>query len=173
MEPRALANLNGTVIPSSELSNSPHGDSTENISPTKEFLNLSSPVSSSSSQGSPSVSIINVPTHTTVQTPLKAISESSNTDFTTPSAFAPYSEEDFNAGSPTTPYYLSRGAELVQQTCPPKQMRELLFPVNGKIEDHPNEEVKRKLWEARRKSLQFAPKVGSRLGPNGGKRDGE
>jgi hypothetical protein len=65
--------------------------------------------------------------------------------------------------SPSTPYYLSQGAKLIQQTCPPKQTREGLFPVSGKLEGEPDEKLRAKLEAARRKSLIFRPKVGSPL----------
>jgi hypothetical protein len=66
--------------------------------------------------------------------------------------------------SPSTQYYLSQGAKLIQQTCPPKQTREGLFPINGKIEDEPDEKLRAKLEAAGRKSLLiFRPKVGSPL----------
>ena len=69
-------------------------------------------------------------------------------------------------GSPTTPYYLSKGAELVQRTCPPKQMNEVgsFFPVSGVINDQPDEAVRRRLLEARRKSLQWSSRIRSPLG---------
>ena len=131
-----LSNMNGNLVqmetPSKNL---------PDISPTKEFLNLSSPLSRRES--------------------VVVLTEAPET---------PKAEElnfeggESSWGSPTTPYYLSRGAELVQQTCPPKQTLEMLFPLSGRIEDQPDEVVRRKLLLARRKSLQWAPKVGSPLG---------
>ena len=111
------------------------------LSPTKEFLNLSSPVSRRQS--------ITVPTEDP-ETPRAAMYETS--------------DNASSWGSPTTPYYLSKGAELLQQTCPPKQNMQPLFPLSGRIEDQPDETVRQRLILARRKSLQWAPKVGSPLG---------
>ncbi|MCJ1377314.1 hypothetical protein MMC17_000408 [Xylographa soralifera] len=139
MEPRMLANINGSVIPSER----PASVSFD-LSPTREFLNLSSPVSRCESIAA------------------------SNSDPQTPKA-AEYSYEGYDDGtsswgSPTTPYYLSKGAMLVQQTCPPKRTLQPLFPLSGRIEDQPDESVRQRLMLARRKSLQWAPKVGSPLG---------
>lgn len=82
--------------------------------------------------------------------------------------------------SPTTPYYLSQGAKLVQQTCPPKQTQKGLFdtgvgdgggrtgglgfPVTGRIEDQPDESVRIRLEAARRKTMNWRPRVASPLG---------
>jgi len=139
MEPRMLANINGSLIPSE----TPAKVSFD-LSPTKEFLNLSSPVSRRESISAPSP------------------------EPRTPTAIA-YGHEEYDDGtsswgSPTTPYYLSKGAELVQQTCPPKRTLEPLFPLSGRIEDQPDENVRQRLMLARRKSLQWAPRVGSPLG---------
>ncbi len=88
--------------------------------------------------------------------------------------------------SPTTPYYLSQGAKLVQMTCPPKQTGKGLFekedevegaergvgegatgtgfPVSGRIGDVQDEKVRKRLAEARRKTMGWRPRVGSPLG---------
>jgi hypothetical protein len=73
-----------------------------------------------------------------------------------------------------TPYFL-HPAELVQRTCPPKRNvvlkdgedvgpRKTLFPVTGRIEDQQDEGLRMRLELARRRSLQWRPKVGSPLG---------
>ena len=64
--------------------------------------------------------------------------------------------------SPTTPYFL-HADDLEQKTCPPKQSQQTLFPLSGKIEDQIDESLRQRLMNARRKSLQFAPKVKSPL----------
>ena len=107
------------------------------MSPTKEFLTLDTPKSPDA--------LISAP-----YTPLA--DEGDHGDYET------------DMLSPTTPYYLSKGAELIQQTCPAKRDTPLLFPLSGRIEDQPDEAVRHKLVLARRKSLQWAPKVGSPLG---------
>ena len=136
MEPKMLANINGNLVPAE-----PPAKVSFDISPTKEFLNLSSPPSRRESIAVPSP----VP-----ETPRGA-----------PNG---YGGGESVCGSPTTPYYLSKGAALVQQTCPPKQTMQSLFPLSGRIEDQPDEVVRQRLIMARRKSLQWAPKVGSPLG---------
>ncbi|EGD89281.1 hypothetical protein H112_02896 [Trichophyton rubrum D6] len=72
--------------------------------------------------------------------------------------------DDTAPPSPTTPYYLSEGAKLVQQTCPPKQSRQGLFPANGITEEHQSEKLRIRLEAARRKSLTWKPRIGSPLG---------
>lgn len=138
MEPRALSNLNGTLIPTPSPSKKPTA-----LSPTKEFLIFDSPTPR------------RVSTRAPPPEPIPATPAHDDGGFD-------YSNMTFD-GSPTTPYYLSKGAELVQQTCPPKQTRELLFPRSGIIEEQPNEMLRRRLLLARRKSLQWAPKLSSPL----------
>ena len=132
-----LANINGNLVPAE----TPAKVSFD-MSPTKEFLNLSSSPTSRRES-------IAVPM------PIPETPKVSGID---------YGESESSWGSPTTPYYLSKGAELVQQTCPPRQTMHSLFPMSGRIEDQPDESVRQRLILARRKSLQWAPKVGSPLG---------
>ena len=148
MEPRALANMNGNLIPAS-METPAKGSPANEMSPTKEFLTFDTPVSrrdtfiierQTPQEREPSA-VPATPIQTTTQDDML---------------------EDGSAwGSPTTPYYLSKGAELVQRTCPPKQMG---FPVSGDIDDQPDETVQRRLLEARRKSMQWASRVRSPLG---------
>jgi len=146
MEPRVLSNVNGNLVP---LESSFSKQLTPEWSPTKEFLNLASaPASPAVDERGPETSPqaqIEGP-----ETPLK------------PESYPLPDSPSLN--SPTTPYYLSKGAQLVQQTCPPKQTMERLFPVSGRIEDQPDESVRQRLLLARRKSLQWAPRVNSPLG---------
>lgn len=142
MEPRALANLNGSLVPAETPSKAPAAV----ISPTKEFMTFDTPVSRRETfeilQQIPSTPVTDV-------------------EMTYDGA----ADEDFNSPlSPTTPYYLSKGAKLVQQTCPPKQSQELFFPLSGRIEDQPDAALRQRLLVARRKSLQWASKVQSPLG---------
>ncbi|KAL8810623.1 MAG: hypothetical protein Q9223_007719, partial [Gallowayella weberi] len=143
MEPRALANLNGNLVPAETPIRAPASE----ISPTKEFLNLDTPKHRRDTfEFQP-------------QAPSTPVAEG---DKTTDDAMA---DAGFDSPlSPKTPYYLSQGAKLVQQTCPPKQSQELFFPLSGRIEDQPNEAVRQRLLMARRKSLQWASKVQSPLG---------
>lgn len=152
MEPRSLSQHNGELIANS----SPRKLSPPQMSPTKEFLNLNSP--------DRRVSFAVVQKAADPQTPQTPRVDHENADaFATPEA-GKYGESNF--GSPTTPYFL-HPTQLVQQTCPPKQSQELFFPVSGKISDHPSETMRQRLLLARRKSLQFAPKVGSPLANHG------
>ncbi|MCJ1287442.1 hypothetical protein MMC26_006793 [Xylographa opegraphella] len=139
MEPKMLANINGSVMPS-EIPARVSFD----LSPTKEFLNLSSPVSRRDS--------------------IAACSSEPQTPKMAENIYEGYDDGASSWDSPATPYYLNKGAELVQQTCPPKRTLQPLFPLSGRIEDQPDESVRQRLLLARRKSLQWAPKVGSPLG---------
>ena len=130
-----LTNVNGHLIPIETPVKAAF-----DASPTKEFLNLSSPASRRES------TVVPPPT---VETP-EPVGQF-------------YEDGESSGGSPTTPYFLSRGAQLLQQTCPPKQTQNLLFPVSGEIDDQPDESMRYRLLLARRKSLQWAPKVGSPL----------
>ncbi|KAI9702415.1 MAG: hypothetical protein M1836_000894 [Candelina mexicana] len=157
MEPRALSNINGSLFPTG--SSTPRQPLTADLSPTKEFLTFDTPTCRRDSfliQRPTSQSTMAPQTPPTQsQTPLTDTTE--NLD--TPTNGGGESSWD----SPTTPYYLSKGASLIQQTCPPKQSGKLLFPLTGEINDQPDEGVRQRLVLARRKSLQWAPKVGSPL----------
>ena len=150
MEPRALANLNGNLVPASNETPAKPA-----VSPTTEFLTFNTPVSRR---------------ETFIIEPQQSHEESSaqgelpNPAPSTPCVTFADAENDASAwGSPNTPYYLSKGAALVQRTCPPKQMGGL-FPVSGEVDDQPDEAVRRRLLEARRKSLQWASRIRSPLG---------
>lgn len=153
MEPRALANLNGNLVLAASSSETPAKSATAEISPTKEFLTFNTPASRRDT-------FVIEPIQTNVEVdapaPTTPIAPSANDDML----------EDGSAwGSPTTPYYLSKGANMVQQTCPPKQIHSIgLFPVSGNVEDQPDETVRRRLLEARRKSLQWSSRIRSPLG---------
>ena len=147
MEPRALANMNGNLIPAG--TETPAKVSASEMSPTKEFLTFDTPASRRDTfiierqepKDQESAAVPATPVATLAQDTML---------------------EDGSAwGSPTTPYYLSKGAELVQRTCPPKRMG---FPVSGEIDDQPDETVRRRLLEARRKSMQWSSRIRSPLG---------
>ncbi|KAL8703219.1 MAG: hypothetical protein Q9201_003605 [Fulgogasparrea decipioides] len=139
MEPRVLANFNGNLVPAETPLKAPVVE----VSPTKEFLTFDTPVCRRET--------FEIPNRTPVGPDEEACYDSAGEGFDSPL-------------SPTTPYYLSKGARLVQQTCPPKQSQELFFPLSGKIEDQPNELMRQRLLMARRKSLQWTSKVQSPLG---------
>ena len=79
--------------------------------------------------------------------------------------FTPGQETPYDAlGSPTTPFLISEGARLIQQTCPPKKPQQNLFPLSGNLEDQPDNRVRERLAKARRRTTEFAPRIGSPLG---------
>lgn len=150
MEPRALANLNGNLVPAS---NTETPAKLSDISPTKEFLTFDTPASRRKT-------FVIEPTQAQVAVDMPApatpIAMSADDDIL---------DDGSTCGSPTTPYYLRKGARLVQQTCPPKRLEPMsLFPVSGNVEDQPDETVRKRLLEARRKSLQWSSRIRSPLG---------
>ena len=153
MEPRALANLDGTLVPTS--SETPAKAKT--ISPTKEFLTFNTPASRRETF------VLNAQpvTHAEAEELSKQNSEAPATPVITQTDNM---QDDLADFSPTTPYFLSKGAELVQRTCPPKQRGGGLFPLSGNVEDEPDEQLRQRLLAARRKSLQWASKTRSPLG---------
>jgi hypothetical protein len=150
-----VSNQGGTLVSSTTPSKAAY----EVISPTAEFRAFGAASRRSSIRVSPLVEA-DAQAEVELQAPA------------TPTPFVPDGDEmhdlaswtNTGGGSPTTPYYLNKGAQLLQQTCPPKTLGERLFPVSGQIEDQPDEGVRQRLIAARRKSLQWAPKVQSPLG---------
>ncbi|KAH0537488.1 hypothetical protein FGG08_005706 [Glutinoglossum americanum] len=141
MEPRALANINGNLVPCDSPAAKDAGR--VSFSPTKEFLTFSSPASRRDT--------FTLPPPTTPQ-------QQQQQETTTKGH---YDDDDNMSLSPTTPYFL-HPSEITQRTCPPKPR--LLFPGVGEGKEKEDEAVKQRLLLARRKSLQWAPKVGSPLG---------
>ena len=168
MEPKAVSALAGQLVPCSTplgpttlapattpvaaasaaaAAAAPSANTAGNASPTKEFLTFSSPARRESTL------------FVKVASPSTPTSGDAEADTTS------------DAG---TPYFL-HPAELVQRTCPPKRNvvlkegedvgpRKTLFPVTGRIEDQQDEGLRMRLELARRRSLQWRPKVGSPLG---------
>jgi hypothetical protein len=134
MEPKALTNLNGSLIGTEALSKSP--------SLQQQFLNLDSPVAA----------YTNVNADTGIeQAPVTPTPET-------------YVDPSFYGDSPTTPYFL-HPQQLVQRTCPPKQTgQENGFDVPGKGGDEKKAAaVRQRLALMRRRTLEYAPRVGSPL----------
>jgi len=147
MEPRALANLNGNLVPAStaEAPAKP-----VEISPTQEFLTFNTPASRRDT-----FVIDRTPTED-MPAPATPVASTADDNML---------EDCSESGSPTTPYYLSKGAQLFQQTCPPKRLTPMgLFPVSGNVEDQPDGTYRKRLLEARRKSLQWSSRIRSPLG---------
>jgi hypothetical protein len=176
MEPRALANHNGTLVPSATPA--------KNMSPTKEFLNLDTPQSVDRRQSTQ-----------WVRSPATESPEVNYEDvgFVTPKTeypdrFTSYEDEEEEEGG-ETPYFLKKDG-LVQMTCPVGQKtKNFDLDVAAEDEDElaadeengndtsvlpPVAKAKddggfmQRLLMARRKSLQFAPKRPSRLNPDYG-----
>ena len=153
MEPRALANLGGNLVPATNETPAKAA-----ISPTKEFLTFNTPASRRDTFELDAQQV----------TPEEAEILSKQIPLAPSTPIITQNEDLFGAGmigcSPTPPYYLSKGAQLVQQTCPPKQRGEGLFPLSGNVDDEPDESMRQKLVAARRKTLQWSTKTKSPLG---------
>ena len=148
MEPKVLAHLNGSLV-SAPAAATPRRAASYEYSPTKSLLGSTSPDDEVSLVGG--AEMLRMPA-----TPGAATSGALSMGVVTPGGVSQW-------GSPTTPYFLNKGAELLQKTCPPKQTGQGLFPVSGNIEEVEDGEMRRKLIAARRKSLQWVPKVSSPL----------
>ncbi|RHZ60120.1 uncharacterized protein CDV56_107795 [Aspergillus thermomutatus] len=158
MEPRALSNVNGTLIKADNTASASASGrrSGADFNTMDDFMRQTPPLS----QGEPSTPESNrkyTVTHTEAdqrycQTPKSP--DTSGYDF---------SRMDNIGMSPATPFYLSQRSRLVQQTCPPKQIRQGLFSTSSSVDDEPTQKLRFKLEAARRKSLAFKPKVGSPL----------
>jgi hypothetical protein len=180
MEPRALANLNGTLVPSTP--------SRVSLSPRKEFPNLSETpgLKFSSKKGrresvewvrSPSSSTpeVEADDQTLILSPVPATPapEALSSMYTEAGLYG--NEAETPSGQ--TPYFLHK-EQLVQKTAPAGRRyvdtEQGMGFEGGKgylgsggemgwLEEKKDESVMARLMAARRKSLQFAPKVGSPL----------
>ncbi|KAJ5564956.1 hypothetical protein N7513_001198 [Penicillium frequentans] len=153
MEPRALSNINGTLVRVAEPSTSSASgrrcgadqgaiEGFRKITPPTPVVEPSTPTQQSSSYRS------QVP-----QTPGYN-----------------FSNLDAIGMSPATPYFLSNRAQLVQQSCPPKQSGRGLFPESKpalSFEEEDDQDSRRqqraRMEAARRKSHFFKPAVASPL----------
>lgn len=175
MQPRALANVNGSL--KSSTSSSSSSSSSLSSSNTGGHNNNSNRQSRLPTDWEDTVEDLrrmspgidnNVPNVPKTPTSLKPKSSTSDADD------AEYNfnfEFDFSTMSPATPYFLSRNANLTQQTCPPKQTNQGLFSsyTSSNLGSGNNEsstsgkELRAKLEAARRKSLAYKPRFGSPL----------
>ncbi|GIC91042.1 uncharacterized protein Aud_007483 [Aspergillus udagawae] len=158
MEPRALSNVNGTLIKAdNSASASASGRrSGADFNIMDDFMRQTPPLS----QGEPSTPESN---RKYTVTHMEADQQYCQTPKTPGASGYDFSRMDNIGMSPATPFYLSQKSRLVQQTCPPKQTRQGLFSTSSSIEDEPTQKLRFKLEAARRKSLAFKPKVGSPL----------
>lgn len=163
MEPRALANLNGTLLPSA----TPTRPARKTMSPTKGLgISLETPITSKSHRRD-SVQWVRTPSSTS------SSAETRNDDeilILSPIPATPvpsaYGEEGlYGDDTPVgqTPYFLHK-EQLVQKTAPPgKRYFEGEDGNGGFLSEKKDESVMMRLMAARRKSLQFAPKNPSPL----------
>jgi len=164
MEPRALAKMNGTLLPSS----TPIRPVRKTMSPTKGSLS-ETPLTSKSHRRD-SIQWVRTPSSTSsgpeekiddqtlILSPIPATPA--------PEALSAYGEEGLygdDTPSGRTPYFLHK-ENLVQKTAPPgKRYFDGENGHGGFLSEKKDESVMMRLMAARRKSLQFAPKVGSPL----------
>lgn len=167
MEPRALAKMNGELV-SSMTPN-------RNASPTKEFVHFPDTPATNKSRRRESVQWVRSPAssssgevddQTLILSPVPATPA--------PETISAYGDEGlYGEDTPTgqTPYFLHK-EQLIQKTAPAgrryvdteqadAQSRGSMGA--GFLSEKKDESVMMRLMAARRKSLQFAPKVGSPL----------
>ena len=166
MEPRALANLNGTLIPSSQTPS--------RMSPSKDHLGLpGTPFSHKKVGRRESVEWVRSPSsdnnanadETLILSPVPATPA--------PETISAYGEDglygvDQETPGGQTPYFFHK-EQLVQKTAPASrrfvdtEQDGVEMMGAGILAQKKDESVMMRLMAARRKSLQFAPKVGSPL----------
>ncbi|KAF9885822.1 hypothetical protein FE257_012294 [Aspergillus nanangensis] len=159
MEPRALSNVNGTLVkgnvgsPSASASGRRSGADRETM---EDFRRHTPPLSSRDDSSDSATPQKFLPGHT------EADQEFCQTPKTPGSSAYDFANLDRIGMSPATPFYLSQRSRLVQQTCPPKQTQQGLFSNPGPSEES-SRALRARLEAARRRSLAFKPKVGSPL----------
>ncbi|PYI22299.1 hypothetical protein BO99DRAFT_440790 [Aspergillus violaceofuscus CBS 115571] len=165
MEPRALSNVNGTLVRATATatamdrrrSGAISRDTVESFTRDHSTPPLSSreEEQAGSSTATPPEQVEYTVGHTE---PDQRYCHTPQTPGSSAYAF----DMDAIGMSPTTPFYLSQRTKLVQQTCPPKQTRQGLFNTPGPVRE-PNQKLRSKLEAARRKSMAYKPRVGSPL----------
>ncbi|KAL4887968.1 hypothetical protein BDV59DRAFT_151969 [Aspergillus ambiguus] len=158
MEPRALSNVNGTLVKTTVSSPSASGRRSGADWDTMEnFMRLTPPPrEESSSSTTPESSRKFHPGHT------EGDQGYCQTPKTPGSSAYDFANLDKIGMSPATPFYLSQRSRLVQQTCPAKQIRQGLFSTPSQRPE-PSQPLRARLEAARRKSLAFKPRIGSPL----------
>ncbi|GES62371.1 hypothetical protein ATEIFO6365_0005034800 [Aspergillus terreus] len=158
MEPRALSNVNGTLVKSTTASSGSGRRSGADWDSMEDFMRHTPPLreESTSSSATPESSKMFRLGHP------EADQEYCQTPKTPGSSAYDFANLDRIGMSPATPFYLSQRSRLVQQTCPPKQTRQGLFSTPRQTAESSNP-LRARLEAARRQSLAFKPRVGSPL----------
>lgn len=150
MQPRALSNVNGTLVKTEQSTISASGRRSGADRETVEnFMRLSPSAPSSRNDSS---------------TPEESDSKDAE-DYYCQTPRTPGSSFNFDSigMSPATPFFLQK-ERLVQQTCPPKQTRQGLFTTSPSVDaELSSQRLRFKLEAARRKSHAFRPRVRSPL----------
>ncbi|CAG8187544.1 unnamed protein product [Penicillium nalgiovense] len=157
MEPRALSNVNGTLVRISESPAPSAGGRRSGVNPgaVEGFRKITPPTHQQEMPSTP---------------PQQSSADSYQFPATPGYNFA---NLDAIGMSPATPGFLGNRSKLVQQSCPPKQSNRGLFPsakpASIMLDDGQDEESRRqrrfRMEAARRKSLVYKPAVGSPLVP--------
>ncbi|KAJ5846460.1 hypothetical protein N7534_010129 [Penicillium rubens] len=157
MEPRALSNVNGTLVRISESPAPSAGGRRSGVNPgaVEGFRKITPPTHQREMPSTP---------------PQQSSADSYQFPATPGYNFA---NLDAIGMSPATPGFLGNRSKLVQQSCPPKQSNRGLFPsakpASIMLDDGQDEESRRqrrfRMEAARRKSLVYKPAVGSPLAP--------
>ncbi|KAJ5514317.1 hypothetical protein N7463_003869 [Penicillium fimorum] len=157
MEPRALSNVNGTLVRISESPAPSPGGRRSGVNPgaVEGFRKITPPTHQQKMPSTP---------------PQQSSADSYQFPATPGYNFA---NLDAIGMSPATPGFLGNRSKLVQQSCPPKQSNRGLFPSvkpsSIMLDDGQDEESRRqrrfRMEAARRKSLVYKPAVGSPLVP--------
>lgn len=161
MEPRALSNINGTLV------------KTDPTAADRRRSGVTPPIPFLSRSGTESSEPPQTPTSSRKYNPAHTEADQSYTQTPRTPGYR-FNMDDYMGMSPATPFYLSR-AKIVQQTCPPKQTNQGLFPVSSAVKARGrggldggddvegSRALRLKLEAARRKSLAFKPSRGSPL----------
>lgn len=156
MEPRALSNVNGTLVRISE-------------SPAPSAGGRRSGVNPGAVEG---FRKITPPTHQPMPSTPPQQSSADSYQFPATPGYN-FANLDAIGMSPATPGFLGNRSKLVQQSCPPKQSNRGLFPsakpASITLDEGQDEESRRqrrfRMEAARRKSLVYKPAVASPLVP--------
>ncbi|KAJ5694638.1 hypothetical protein N7536_005050 [Penicillium majusculum] len=156
MEPRALSNVNGTLVRISE-------------SPAPSAGGRRSGVNPGAVEG---FRKITPPTHQSMPSTPPQQSSADSYQFPATPGYN-FANLDAIGMSPATPGFLGNRSKLVQQSCPPKQSNRGLFPsakpASITLDEGQDEESRRqrrfRMEAARRKSLVYKPAVASPLVP--------